>query len=57
MHLTHKDIILIRCGLLRRMDNLKGHADCAESYERSKQLMEMLWPLARDGKGATLDVS
>ena len=54
MKLTAHDIVLIRCGLLRRMDNLKGLPQCQESYDRSKELLDMLFPLARDGKGCEL---
>ena len=54
MKLSRHDIVLIRCGLLRRLDNLKGRPECEESYIRSKELLNALFPLARDGNGAIL---
>ena len=41
--LTADDITMIRCGLLRRMDSMVGRPECAESYVRSRQLLEMFW--------------
>ena len=43
VHLTHRDITLIRCSLLRRMDDMKGRPEYAESYVRSRELLKILW--------------
>jgi hypothetical protein len=43
VELTSRDITLIRCGLLRRMDNLIGRDDVRDSYDRSKELLQILW--------------
>jgi hypothetical protein len=41
--LTARDITLLRCGLLRRCDNLKGRDDMKDSYDRSIELLNLLF--------------
>ena len=43
VELTARDIVLLRCGLLRRMDNLVNRDDMKDSYDRSKELLQLLW--------------
>ena len=45
VELTARDITLLRCGLIRRMDNLQGRIEPAivDSYNRSKELLQILW--------------
>jgi hypothetical protein len=46
VELTLREIVLLRCGLLKRMDNLRTRHEpaCQRSYEDSRQLMIKLWP-------------
>jgi len=46
VRLNEREITLLRCGLLRRMDSLKDRPDMRDSYQQSRELMGKLW-LAR----------
>ena len=50
VELTLREVVLIRCGLLRRMDALQGRDDASSvrSYEDSRELMARLWEHVRN---------
>lgn len=50
--LSVREITLIRCGLMARMDRLREREEpeCIRSYEDSRELLKMLWPYVRYAK-------
>lgn len=43
VELSSHDIMLIRCGLLCRCNNLRGRDDMKASYDRSIELLNLLF--------------
>jgi len=52
VELNSREITLLRCGLLRRMDNLKDREDVRDSYEQSKVLLQKLWDARKPLEGS-----